>query len=113
MKHPLKLTLLLLAVMLPALASAHDIEVDGIYYNINGNEVTAIYRGDSYDSYSDEYSGDVTIPATVTYGGTSYSVTGISSFAFYGCTGLTSITIPSSVAIIGNQAFRECSSCMV
>jgi len=35
-------------------------------------------------------------------------VTAIGSDAFYGCTGLTSITIPNSVTSIGSSAFREC-----
>ena len=70
------------------------------------------------------------IPATVTYQGTTYSVTYISSFedcrsltsitipnsvtsilehAFLGCSSLTSITIPNSVTSIGTEAFRGCS----
>ena len=36
------------------------------------------------------------------------SVTNIGDFAFYGCTGLTSITIPSSVTSIGDWAFSGC-----
>ena len=35
-------------------------------------------------------------------------VTKIGSFAFDGCSGLTSIEIPSSVTSIGNYAFRDC-----
>ena len=38
----------------------------------------------------------------------SYSVTSIGNYAFFGCTGLTSINIPSSVTTIGNDAFSCC-----
>ena len=37
------------------------------------------------------------------------SVTSIGDYAFYGCTGLTSETIPASVTSIGNYAFYNCS----
>ena len=37
-------------------------------------------------------------------------VTSIGNSAFYGCKGLTSITIPDSVTSIGEYAFRDCSS---
>ena len=35
-------------------------------------------------------------------------VTSIGSYAFYGCTGLTSVTIPSGVTSIGSSAFSGC-----
>jgi hypothetical protein len=57
-----------------------------------------------------EISGDVIIPDKVYYPGSEqqYSVKEIEWKAFYDCTGMTSLTIPSSVKKIGQQAFRGC-----
>ena len=89
---------------------ASDTAVDGIYYDFDATNLTATvtYRG-SYSSEYDEYTGDVVIPATVTYGGKSYSVTSIGENAFWYCSGLTSVTIPNSVTSIGSYAFSGCS----
>ena len=94
-----------------ASASAHDFEVDGIYYNINsdGTSVSVTFKGSYYDSYANEYSGAVTIPASVTYSGKTYSVSSIGDNAFAGCSGLTSVSIGNFVTSIGRVAFRECS----
>ena len=106
--------LLLIAMLLTGShAFAHDFEVqnsDGvtIYYNITSStdltcEVT--FRGSDSSSYSDVYKGNITIPNTVTYYGTTYSVTSIGDHALSSCHGLTSITIPNSVTSIDNYAF--------
>ena len=91
-------------------ATAHDFEVDGIYYAIISSTyktVLVTFNGNS-SSYSDEYRGNVVIPENVTYNNETYSVTNIGGYAFYNCTGLTSITIPNSVISIGDGAFRGC-----
>ena len=93
--------------------SAEDFEVDGIYYNITSQAdktVAVTYRGDDYYDYSNEYSGEVKIPESVTYSGNTYSVTSIGENAFHGCWNLTSVELPNSVTSIGEHAFERCSS---
>lgn len=55
------------------------------------------------------YVGDIVIPATVTYNDTTYTVDEISSYAFRGCTNLTSVTIPNTVEYISG-AFENCTN---
>ena len=117
-KQLLILAMMLLQMVASIKALAHDFGVanaDGktIYYVYNngssGTTVSVSYRGSDFDSYSNEYSGDIVIPKSVTYNAKTYSVTSIGESAFRGCSGLTSITIPNSVTSIGWYAFEGCS----
>ncbi|MBR5332477.1 MAG: leucine-rich repeat domain-containing protein [Muribaculaceae bacterium] len=112
MKYNLnKLLFAIVSLFLSTTALAHDFEVNGIYYNFidqSANTVAVTFKGDKYYSYSDEYTSAVTIPSSVTYWGTTYSVTEISYYAFCYCSSLTSITIPNSVTSIGDEAFSNC-----
>ena len=103
--------LFLFTALLPLVASAEKVEIDGIWYNLvsKAKQAEVTYKGDSYDSYSGEYSGSITIPATATYEGVAYSVTSIENDAFRGCSSLTAITIPEDVTSIGDEAFYGCS----
>ena len=107
MKRFLSLTTLLLI----AVASfAHDFEVDGIYYVITSSSSTSPTVGVSEGTSSSSYTGGITIPETVTYSGKTYSVTSIGDYAFWGCSGLTSIHISEGITTIGTNAFYGCSS---
>ena len=106
------LVLAVIGLLCSMSVSAHDFEVDGIYYNITSEvdkTVEVTYSGDSYDAVLDKYSGAVTIPETVTYNDNIYSVISIGSFAFAGCSGLTSVEIPNSVTRFCSLAFEGCS----
>ena len=65
MKRLLSLSLCLMVALL-----SFGFEVDGIYYKITSSSepytVAVTFRGTTYDYYSNEYTGAVTIPETVT-----------------------------------------------
>ena len=96
----------ILLMLLPMMASADPVEIGGIWYNLISKGKVAEVTSNPNGSY---YSGSIEIPASVTYSEVKYSVTSIGQFAFSGCSGLTSVTIPNSVTSIGGSAFQDCS----
>ena len=97
--------LLLLTTLLPLVASAYDAEIDGIFYNFNGDEAEVTCDDVDYSSYED----DVVVPESVTYKGKTYQVTAIGDFAFCDCWSMTSCTLPKGIKRIGMLAFEWCS----
>ena len=55
------------------------------------------------------YAGDITIPSTVVDSSKTYTVVAINVGAFFGCTRLTSISLPPTLSVIGDIAFNRCS----
>ncbi len=64
-------------------------------------------NGNPWGSYT-KPTGNLTIPDSVTYNGTTYAVISIGNLAFSGCSGLTSVTIPNSVSEICSYSFWAC-----
>ena len=100
MKH-LNITMLLLVLLSMMDIKVNASIIDGINYSINDENKTASVVKSSYGRYS----GHISIPESIEYNGEQYDVTSIGGSAFSGCSGLTSLTIPSSVTTIGEYAF--------
>ena len=98
-----KQLLLFLLMLLPVVASADDVEIGGIFYNLNSETMQA-----EVTSNPNFYTNRIVIPPSITFNGITYSVTSIGDHAFDGCTSLTTVTIPGSVKSIGNSAFFGC-----
>lgn len=113
MKHRIHYLVALAFLCLSTLSLyAHDFEAknaDGvtIYYNkLSDTECEVTYKGFSY--YDSDYSGSISIPASVNYKGNTLAVTSIGNNALHGCYGLTSISLPESLTCICDYAFQWC-----
>ena len=107
--------LLLLAIMALCATSAWAYDFSAVapsgqmlYYNIVDGNAQVTYQTNAWSPSYINLTGDLFIPASVTYDNITYSVTRIGSGAFLDCTGLTSVTIPNSVTSIGGSAFYGC-----
>lgn len=85
---------------------AYDFEVDGFYYNIVS--ISDLSCEVTYgESQRHTYSGDITIPSTVTYKGKNLKVVGIGDYAFDNISEnepITSIILPDGIEYIGEYA---------
>lgn len=96
---------LLLATMLVIGFSsyAYDFSVGSLNYNIISPEALTVETTENNSA-----SGNVVIPETVAYNGATYTVIQIAAQAFNNATGMTSVSIPSTITTIGNNAFKGC-----
>lgn len=76
---------------------------DGIRYLLTSDK-TAIIVG-----HDDTLKGDLPIPTYVAYEGKNYNVTDIGANAFYDCSNIGVLTIPSSIKTVGARAFQNSS----
>lgn len=103
-----KYSLLILTTIICAIGYAHDIEIDGICYNLNHKkqEASVTFKGEVI--WAEEYSKKIVIPSSISVENKTYNVTSIEEDAFSSCSHLTSVIIPNSVTNIEKGAFSNC-----
>ena len=101
------LVVMMLMTTSSAMAQEAKFEViDGFRYLLDSGTKTATL----VPKTDGKYSGDIIIPEKVKGNdGVEYVVTSLSASCFKDCSGLTSITIPSSVTSLGESCFSSCS----
>ena len=80
-------------------------EVDGIHYNILNTNQCEVTFADPVNFGG--YTGRIEIPSRVENDEHSYRVSGIGYSAFYKCSGLTCVDLPTSVTSLGQSAFES------
>ena len=100
------LVVLMLMTTSSAMAEEPKFEViDGFRYLLDSDTKTATL----FPKREGKYSGDIIIPEKVKGNdGVEYVVTSLGASCFEDCSGLTSITIPSSVTSLGDYCFVDC-----
>ena len=98
------LLVMMVLITSKALAGASFEVIDGFKYILDSDTKTATLVPNT-----EKYAGDVVIPESVkAKDGNDYKITAFGDKCFYQCSGLTSITIPSSVTSLGDWCFCYC-----
>ena len=92
-------------------SKAASFTVDGIHYYTIDDERAAVNVESQWDSENSQmiyhyYTGSLTIPSTVTYQEKTYKVTRVD---LWGCSELTSISLPPTLEEIQEGGFADCS----
>ncbi len=104
-----KYLLLFLMMLLPMVASADRVKIDGLYYNlISKDNIAEVVNTPTIEERSELYAGDIIIPSVISYQGTDYKVVKIGDDAFHQSYNLKSVVIPNSVTAIGHHALSWC-----
>lgn len=89
--------------------TADDMTVDGIKYKITGSGTVAVtYPNEAQPSATNPcpYSGEITIPQSITIKGKSFKVTAIGDYAFH-CADITALSLPEGITQLGYKAIYQ------
>ena len=107
-----KLYTLLFALLATTSLWAFDFQYEDLYYNIVDDknfEVSVVrvldYKDENYNKY--RYLTRVVVPSTIDMFGVTYTVVGISDYAFKNCRNLKYISLPNTIEYIGQDAFAN------
>lgn len=103
-----KLLSTLVLFFLCVTANAYDVQVDGIYYNLNLSELTATVASPSTENATAYYKGKVVVPESFTYRGRTFTVNGIADRAFSYSDSLVSVTLPKTLKELPSDLFYQC-----
>lgn len=81
-----------------------DVIVEGISYEMNEDGTVTIV------SANHTAEGKYEIPSSVMIDGVEHIVTEIGANAFWGCTDMTTVTIPETICVLGDGAFAGCTN---
>lgn len=86
-----------------------ELTINGIKYEITGHNTASVtYPNAEQPSSSNPcpYSGEITIPATITIRGTTYNVTAIGDYAFH-FANITALNLPEGITKLGYKAIYQ------
>ena len=117
MKRLLQLCPFLISVFLTQGIKAQNYDFSAVapsgqtlFYKVDhvNNTAAIVQENTDYPNYTTNPSGELTIPSIVSFEAHDYTVTTIGRSAFEGCSGLTAVTLPSTLTTIERSAFRSC-----
>lgn len=94
-----KLQFLALFLVFSASTFAQTFDVNNLRYTVISGTDVSVRKTDVFPT------GNLSIPSTVVYNGSTYTVISVEQSGFSSCPGLTSVIIPNSITTIGQSAF--------
>ena len=111
LSNDFSLMAMMIAILLPLqLSAAHKygFAEGNFFYNVTDKAGLTVEV--TYGSDYGQYFGAIEIPTRVFHDGVAYTVTKVGSYAFAGCSGVTSVSFPETVTTIGDHAFAGCNA---